>query len=143
MNTLGLLCSVDLFPVPTAAHDPSSAHGRGHLSSHVSPQPLEGRAPLYRHPDLASIQLPPLMLPRPAVSPTTQPLPTPSQSVITHFGRQPVTDDMNCTTALSGATFIQLACIEYHGRKVLVFPFAVSRAFSRPQLRTSADGGFF
>ena len=35
---------------------------------------------------------------------------------------------MNCMTALSGATFIQPATIEYQGRKALVFPFAVSSA---------------
>lgn len=68
------------------------------------------------------------MLPtRPGVPQTTRP-PTPGQRVLTHFWDQPITEDMNCTTALSGATFIQLASIEYHGRKVLVFPFAVSGA---------------
>jgi hypothetical protein len=42
---------------------------------------------------------------------------------------------MNCTTALSGATFIQPAMIEYKGRKALVFPFA--------DLAVKTEGQFF
>lgn len=124
VNTLGLLCNVDLFPVPTAARDPpASAQGRDQQRSHAShQQPLEpSRTALYHpHSNLTSIQLPPLTLPtRPAIPQT------PQQRILTYFWDQPITEDMNCTTALSGATFTQPATIEYQGRKALVFPFSV------------------
>lgn len=132
VNTLGLVCNVDIFPVPTAARDPSTS-AQGQHQSYASHQqlPEPSRPPFYHPlPNLTSIQLPPLTLPtRPAIPQTAQQAPTPSQRILTYFWDQPITEDMNCTTALSGATFIQLATIEYQGHKALVFPFAVSRPF--------------
>jgi len=140
VNTLGLLCNVDLFPVPAAARAPSALtqgrdHHEAHAPLHQPPEPL--RAPLYHpHSNLASIQLPPLTLPtRPAVPPTTQQPPNPNQRILTYFWDQPITEDMRCMTALSGATFIQPATIEYQGRKALVFPFA--------DLAVKTEGQFF
>ncbi|KAH0831119.1 velvet factor-domain-containing protein [Lanmaoa asiatica] len=126
INTLGLVCNVDLFPVPTAARDPAgSAQGRRDQQQSHEQQAESSRAPLYPHPNLASIQLPPLTLPtRPTIPQTTHQASTSNQHILTHFWDQPITEDMNCTTSLSGATFIQLATIEYQGQKALVFPFA-------------------
>ncbi|KAI9458516.1 velvet factor-domain-containing protein [Boletus coccyginus] len=139
VDTLGLLCNVDLFPVPTAGRDPSAPtqgqdHHQAHTPRHQPPEP--SHAPLYHpHSNLASIQLPPLTLPtRPAVPQTTQ-QPSTSNQCITYFWDQPITEDMNCTTALSGATFIQPAVIEYRGGKALVFPFA--------DLAVKTEGQFF
>lgn len=87
------------------------------------------------------MQLPPITLPtRPA--PPQQAL-APSQRILTYFCDQPITGDMNCTTALSGATFIQPAIIEYQGQKALVFPFSVRSDVSPPRYYgvTVADDG--
>ncbi|KAG8216005.1 velvet factor-domain-containing protein [Butyriboletus roseoflavus] len=136
VNTLGLLCNVDVFPVPTAARDPSASAQDQH-QSHVSHEQPPPRPPFYHpHPNLTSIQLPPLTLPlRPAVPQPTQQPPIPTQRILTYFWDQPITEDMNCTTALSGATFIQLATTEYQGHKALVFPFA--------DLAVKVEGQFF
>ncbi|KAG9313768.1 velvet factor-domain-containing protein [Chiua virens] len=137
VNTLGLLCNVDLYPVPTTTRHPShsSSHFH-HYQRHPSPESSHAE-PLYRpHSNLASIQLPPLPT-RPALPQPShhQRPPTPDQRVITYYWDQPIMEDMNCTTALSGATFIQLAIIEYQGRKALVFPFA--------DLAVKIEGQFF
>ncbi|KAG6380126.1 velvet factor-domain-containing protein [Boletus reticuloceps] len=118
VNTLGLLCNVDLYHVPTAGRDPStSAQGRDLQQAHPSHHhqlPEPPRAPLYHpHSNLASIH----------------------QRALTYLWDQPVTEDMNCTAALSGATFIQPALIEYQGRRALVFPFA--------DLAVKTEGQFF
>ncbi|KIK97944.1 hypothetical protein PAXRUDRAFT_9873 [Paxillus rubicundulus Ve08.2h10] len=145
IHTLGLLCSVDLFPVPTAARDGSAipqSHKQRH--PHVSYQhPLEtSRTPPY-HPqphdyhDLATAQLPPITAapPCPIAPYSTQAPASSRQPILMYFWNHPITEDMKCTTALSGATFVQPATIEYQGKKALVFPFA--------DLAAKLEGQFF
>ncbi|KAF9224844.1 hypothetical protein BS17DRAFT_751767 [Gyrodon lividus] len=147
IHTLGLLCSVDLFPVPTVVYDGSApAQGHEQPQSHVSyHHPLETlRAPLY-HPqphdyhhlsNLATGQLPPLTVPpRPVAPHATQAPASSCQPILTYFRDHSITEDMKCTTALSGATFIQPAIIEYQGKKALVFAFA--------DLAVKVEGQFF
>lgn len=42
-----------------------------------------------------------------------------------HLDSFQISENMKCTAALSGATFVQPACIDYEGKKALVFPFSV------------------
>ncbi|KAF8842785.1 hypothetical protein BDN67DRAFT_307677 [Paxillus ammoniavirescens] len=149
IHTLGLLCSVDLFPVPTgaAARDgPALAQGHEQRQSHVSyPHPLEtSRTPPYRPQsndyhlsNMATGQLPPIFAAPPwPIAPHSTQAPTSSrQPILTYFLNHPITEDMKCTTALSGATFVQPATIEYQGKKALVFPFA--------DLAAKLEGQFF
>ncbi|KIJ63591.1 hypothetical protein HYDPIDRAFT_155743 [Hydnomerulius pinastri MD-312] len=144
IQTLGLLCSVDLFPVPSVGRDESAqTHAHEQAQSHVpSHQPLQmSRAPLYDphphddhpQPNLGAVQLPPLTVPHRPVPARASRVPL-RPAIPVHFGDHSITEDMKCTTALSGATFVQPAIIDYQGKK-LVFAFA--------DLAVKIEGQFF
>ncbi|KAF9238942.1 velvet factor-domain-containing protein [Melanogaster broomeanus] len=137
IHTLGLLCCVDLFPVPNPDRDsPAPAQGHEPPQPHVSYH----QPPLY-HPqshddNLAAAQLPPRTISsRPGASHATLAPPSSRQPVLTYVWDNPITEDMKCTTALSGATFIQPSTIEYQGKKALAFAFA--------DLAVKSEGQFF
>jgi len=70
-------------------------------------------------PSISTDHLPPLnKLPAPGAQ--LRQLPT-----STHFDPSPDAEGLKCTRALSGATFVQPAYIDYQGKRALVFPFAV------------------
>ncbi|KAH7882990.1 velvet factor-domain-containing protein [Phlebopus sp. FC_14] len=112
VQTLGLLCNVDLFPVPPtrnqAPQDP--AHSLDHRDYQQN--------------------LPPLSMLHRNVPQQLSPSLRPSRSgVLTHFCGNPITEDMKCTIALSGATFVQPAIIDYQGKQSLDLAVKVEGRF--------------
>ncbi|KIM54045.1 hypothetical protein SCLCIDRAFT_1222348 [Scleroderma citrinum Foug A] len=138
-QTLGLLCYVDLFPVPTqSSPSSSSSHEPRHLSRMPGrdlPDPSSRSLFHHTYPRHDATQyLHALAIPNPATSSQSEHAP-PQASVITHFDDQPITEDVKATSALSGATFVQPAVIDHQGRKTLVFAFA--------DLAVKIEGQFF
>ncbi|KAH7920430.1 hypothetical protein BV22DRAFT_1098145 [Leucogyrophana mollusca] len=151
VQNLGLLCNVDLFPVPKEREmSPQQISYQASMppnypaqsSTSYLPPPyhpvhqLHPQSQLYPVVPMAQLppQLPPLTVPERPSTLHGQPLPR-SPVVITHFGSHPITEEMKCTTALSGATFIQPASFDYQGKKALVFVFA--------DLAVKIEGTFF
>lgn len=137
VQSLGLLCNVDLFPVP-AQPDSSSESGsltRLHHPHQLPPVVEPIRPPSGSHPlpsILSTDQLPPLSSSsRVPVSGTKLPHLPP----YAHFDPFQISENMKYTMALSGATFVQPACIDYEGKRALVFPFA--------DLAVKIEGDFF
>lgn len=120
IRNLGLLCNVDLFPVPTQPNnDNSSEPGR----------------PLPRLPHQLSPVVQPVCSPSGGYPPPADPLSNSSRVPVSvaklphlqphvHFDPLQISEDTKCTTALSGATFVQSTRIDYEGKRALVFPFA-------------------
>lgn len=113
IQSLGLLCNADLFSVSTHHNSSSEPGSLPHLPHQLSPvvQPVcppSGGYPIPSADQLLPVSdaelphLPPYVHPDPFQTP----------------------DNIKCTTALSGATFVQPACIDYEGKRALVFPFA-------------------
>ncbi|KAF8878095.1 velvet factor-domain-containing protein [Infundibulicybe gibba] len=144
VQALGFVCTVDLFPIPHPEH--SRRGSRGHESVSTSPtQPTFPASPTQHHQDsrqhtftfipphvhpgpqnAAPIPLgsvPPLRMPQQA-SPAYLLTPQASNDVVHRFDNFPVTESSKNTPALVGATFVQPSCVEYLGRKSLMFVFA-------------------
>lgn len=134
IQCLGLLCNVDLFPaVPTQPDGSSESGSLPRLPRQPSPvvQPIR---PSNNYP-------PPSILSTDRFHPSTSSsrilvsdakLPLPPNVYLDSFQ---ISENMKCTAALSGATFVQPACIDYEGRKALVFPFS--------DLAVKIEGDFF
>ena len=138
IQTLGLLCTVDLFPVPPQ-NDSPGAHklisltqqslpsaGPSHLGN--TAERAETHATFTFIPD----EYPPKE-PSVELSPQSQDCiprfipPSPSPSDVIHYlNGSPITDSSKMTHALVGATFVQPAIVEYQGKKTIMFVFAVS-----------------
>ncbi|KAH7912862.1 velvet factor-domain-containing protein [Hygrophoropsis aurantiaca] len=147
VQNLGLLCNVDLFPVPNEGEpSPQPSSYPEPLASNYTPHPATSYLPCGYQPapHLASdaqsyhpmpmAQLPPLTVPARPNGIQMRSYARPPV-VITHFGPHPITEDMKCTTSLSGATFIQPASFDYQGKKALMFVFA--------DLAVKIEGYFF
>jgi len=120
IQNLGLLCNVDLFPVPQldSTSEPSSL-----------PHPLHQLSPVVVHPSPSASVCHQQSSMLPSIS--TDQLPGQSKLFAsgpltsTQFDYSLVTEDLKHTRALSGATFVQPVFIDYQGKRALVFPFAV------------------
>lgn len=122
-QTLGLMCGVDLFSVPPDALDsfvpppppppPRQSSSSSHSGSSSRPSSSSYYHPYHHHHHHHHHHV--AQHPRQALFP---PHTHPS------FDAHVVTDEMKCTTSLSGATFVQPTVIEYEGKKTLVFAFA-------------------
>ncbi|KAI0825989.1 velvet factor-domain-containing protein [Irpex lacteus] len=142
---LGLVCHIDLFPVPP--HDDHPDPLRHQISDEGNPPLLVGRIlrlrrlhrrlchqllhPLYpRRPIITchKRRLVPLhsifILPRTMVQVQVPPGPDAPEGVVAYLGDFAITEESKCTDALSGACFAQSQSLEYHGRKVLMFVFS-------------------
>ncbi|KAI6126719.1 velvet factor-domain-containing protein [Pisolithus sp. B1] len=142
VQTLGLLCCVDLFPVPVhSTLESAQVSGReprqfSRVTSSLDlPESSSSRAPNYHryshygaNPHTTATQ---------NLSSSHENIPPlPSSAALTYFdGSHPITEDMKRTAFLSGALFVQPAVIDYNGRKALVFAFA--------DLAVKAEGHFF
>jgi hypothetical protein len=73
--------------------------------------------------------LPPLHVP-PHPIPGFLPPSHAAPDIVSHMGDFPITESSKLTQALVGATFVQPACVDYQGRKSLMFVFAVSHTIS-------------
>ncbi|KAI6015040.1 velvet factor-domain-containing protein [Pisolithus orientalis] len=137
VQTLGLLCCVDLFPVRA----PESAQVSGREPRQLSrftgsldlPQCSSSCTPNYHR------------YPRYDANPHTtstlnqsgshENMPALLSSVTpTNLGSS-VTEEMKCTTSLSGAMFVQPTVIDYDGRRALLFAFS--------DLAVKVEGYFF
>ncbi|OJA19789.1 hypothetical protein AZE42_05614 [Rhizopogon vesiculosus] len=126
VQNLGLLCNVDLFPaqLDSTSEPDSTSHLPHQLSPAVAPvNPF----PSVYHPQPSTLprmstdQLPPLSGPSKRPAPVAQ---LPQLPTTSHFDPSPDTEVLKCTRALSGATFVQPAYIDYQAKRALVFPFA-------------------
>ncbi|KAL4072187.1 velvet factor-domain-containing protein [Scleroderma citrinum] len=140
-QTLGLLCYVDLFPVPmqslistqTAASSYEPCH-LPRMSGRDLPEPSSRSLFHHSYPRHDTSQHPHTPAMPNQTTPQDEHVP-PDSDVLTHFNDQPITEDMKRTSALSGATFVQSAVIDHQGRKTLVFAFA--------DLAVKIEGQFF
>ncbi|KAG0703546.1 velvet factor-domain-containing protein [Suillus ampliporus] len=139
VQNLGLLCNVDLFPVHTQSNSLSEPDSLLRLPHQLSPVVEPVRPPPSVSYPLPSIlprmstdHLPSLGGPSGVPASDAQLSQLPSYA---HFNPFPVAEHMKCTAALSGATFVQPACIDYEGKRALVFPFA--------DLAVKIEGDFF
>lgn len=137
---LGLLCTVDLFPAPSAdVIAPQSGGGLGSPSS----APVNTRTKFFpsSSPPASSDYVPNSELSRyQFYQEGSMPLltrqvsgyvyPQKDTSDIVHFvDGFPITEQSKQTQALVGATFVQPAMIDYQGKKAIVFVFSVRAAF--------------
>lgn len=137
IQNIGLLCNVDLFPVSTQTDSSSEPGPLPHLPPQLAPavqpiHPPSGAGGYPPHSILSTDQLP--------ASSSSSKLPV-SDAKLPHlfpYGHPDsfqLPDNIKCTSALSGATFVQPACINYEGKRALVFPFA--------DLAVKIEGDFF
>ncbi|KAI0634009.1 velvet factor [Trametes polyzona] len=135
---LGLVCHVDLFPVPLLEESDTQPE---HTSPSAAILP-----PMYQLYDAAR-PAPTAFLPGPAIGPYQAP---PSQygltsdragwppvttdaqghldpDIVAFFGDYPIRESSRCTTMLWGSTFTQAEIIEYNGKRVPMFVYSVSR----------------
>ncbi|EGO01174.1 hypothetical protein SERLA73DRAFT_179274 [Serpula lacrymans var. lacrymans S7.3] len=136
VQSLGLLCNVDLFPVPSEI-PPNEKHP----NSSLSPPPPYPVSSIPSHPELSTSTFSSYISPfsseiiRPSLSIPSGPrvfIPngnhhTPSRhspDVIAHYGTYPVAESLKCTSSLVGATFVQPVYVDHSGRRSLMFVFA-------------------
>jgi len=140
VQVLGLLCTVDLFPIPNGTHGKRREHQRvqslpgsfsypAGSSSHHQTQVHHGFSP--SHDERYSMERPfnENTTPSPthaSTSPSSTYISSPESpsDVVYHFGRFPITESSKKTSALVGATFVQPAIVEFQGKKSIMFVFA-------------------
>lgn len=146
VQSIGLLCTVDLFPVPSSVL-PGHAEVSGLnvlSSSHHSPYIASSQSdasafPGYNHPPgnhNYSVPMPPpihITVPQqPHDQVAHRPGPgyySPANTtwdIVAYAGTHPIIENSKCTNALVGQTFVQSYKVKYKGRMVLMFVFAVS-----------------
>ncbi|KAF8240491.1 hypothetical protein L208DRAFT_1427949 [Tricholoma matsutake] len=133
IQTLGLLCTVDLFPVPpqNIARD-SVTHKL--VPFNQPPLPSPGPSHVKRSTDTPFTFVPneyPAEQPSVELSPQPRhrtsgfPVPSPSAPDVIHCVNDfPITESSKVTHALVGATFVQPAIVDYQGQKSMMFVFA-------------------
>ncbi|KAG1737549.1 velvet factor-domain-containing protein [Suillus paluster] len=136
IQNLGLLCNVDLFQVHNRSNSLSEPASLVRLPHQLSPVVEPVRSSPYPLPSIlprmATDHLPPISGTGGVPASDAQ---LPQFHPYAHLDSLSLAENMKCTTALSGATFVQPACIEYQGKRALVFPFA--------DLAVKAEGDFF
>ncbi|TFK31472.1 velvet factor-domain-containing protein [Crucibulum laeve] len=141
VRVLGFVCTVDLFPVPGPGHpdpentrkSPSTTPSQTTFSTSPSSQFSDPShhsytfvvSPTYSVSESGTTTV----TPAPPCQPIAQPLgyipPTHAvDDVVYHINDFAVRESSKLTSALVGATFIQPSCVEYKGKKALVFVFA-------------------
>ena len=127
LQTHGLLCTVDLFPVPTTAlvdRPPSLS-----APAMLSPRIVLTNEPIYLNPSG------PPHTPSLEVSPPYRPRSYgPSDIVHYYEGGYPVLEQSKTTHALVGTTFVQPVLVELSGKKCIVFVFSVRLLAPMPAL---------
>lgn len=154
ISNMGLICHVDLFPVPgETSAETSSESGKAPRQESTSSPPSASMSPAsysppgpgqypytfpapqppYHGPHGASssapmgMQLPPMQVPPP--QPYQQPAASsydPSEEEVVHWHNNfGVAEGSKVTEALAGTTFVQASNLDYKGNKVLMFVFSV------------------
>ncbi|KAI0034778.1 velvet factor, partial [Vararia minispora EC-137] len=139
IQNMGLICHVDLFPVPASAdssdamrrHDPPPSAGYASSSATVSPTPYSPQANQYPY-TFPAPQPPPPGGTTTAPGPIHQPYGAPPvphapplpADIVYYFKDHPIAESSKCTESLAGTTFVQAANLDYKGNKVLMFVFS-------------------
>lgn len=138
---VGLMCTVDLFPVPESAYEPRSPASLSPESSHstaihnLDPRTSQHQNlpmtyfPLHPYtsmePSSSQTPTPPFQIPRRQLMlGTVNPYEIPSDMVY-QIGNHYVTESSKLTPALVGEKFTEPTLVDYNGRKALVFVFGV------------------
>jgi hypothetical protein len=144
IQNLGIVCTVDLFPVPgleptrkdTKDHGqrrmiPAPSNQTPYTSSLPSQFPQESftfvTSTPYSSPQASSSTARPFA---PVHSQQFQP-PTGPEPIIHRVGDHPIYESSRLTHFLVGATFVQPANVDYQGKKALMFVFAVCRIYHK------------
>ena len=125
---MGLICAVDLFPVPEVVYQPGSQrqspsytatrdrvdHGLTYYLPHpmISGSNIQATAPPFQ---ISRRQLMPF--------PLSSDIPT---DMVYQIGSHIITECSKLTPALIGEKFVEPTLIDYKGKKALVFAFPVS-----------------
>lgn len=139
IQSLGLVCTVDLFPVPNPEPTRKDSFGRKQHSSEASFVQSHGHGQVHGYGADSSSQRSYTFVPNNVIYPahgmgSVPPLHVPphpylpshsAQDVVFQMGDYQVTESSKLTQALVGATFVQPSSVEYQGRKSLLFVFAV------------------
>ncbi|KAF5313530.1 hypothetical protein D9611_008528 [Ephemerocybe angulata] len=147
IQNVGLICSVDLFPVPPGP-DSETRSWDGGSSSSGSSTPSRSRS--YGGSSdgrLGSDSLPPSSTVSSASFPDDSSEP---DEVVHYVNNYPVLEGSKVTPTLVGNTFVQPNVVEYQGKKALVFVFAVRISLLTPKpthptahdLAVKAEGHF-
>jgi len=153
VQNLGLVCTVDLFPVPSPEpprKDPKDNGSRRIVTAPSNQTPYSSSLPC-QYPQeshrqsftfIPSSPYSSSQQQSPTLERSTAPSHSPHQSmtgyqppsntqtdVVYHLGDHPITESSKQTHALVGATFVQPANVDYQGKKSLMFVFAVRRDF--------------
>ncbi|KAF9525246.1 velvet factor-domain-containing protein [Crepidotus variabilis] len=146
VQSLSLLCTVDLFPVPDSFVDShSSAKANLHHTIPASPSPtssttqspqmgyhrgLDGSNSLHVGPNESHIRTGTSgETPLPAASQQTSQfssyiLPSQGDDVVHRIEDYSITEKSKQTQALAGATFVQAVKVDYQGKKAVLFVFS-------------------
>jgi hypothetical protein len=145
LDNIGMICTVDLFPVPESSLDNKRAHQSRHsfaIADRDQWRDLQRQSltffPLYPY---STLEYPgashsPFHIPRrqAALSHlTSQPL----QDVVFRLDNHLVTESSKLTAALVGEKFVAPVLIDHIGKKSLVFVFSVSLEFSQAKFLIS------
>lgn len=151
VQILGLVCTVDLFPVPLVVKSPSKSEGKRRMQSRAHNQssyissassssrlPLDRQQPLdlappdphssYRHFGEASTVTPSPTLStssRSGYNPQPHAVSNLASDIVHYVNNHPIRETSKVTAALVGATFVQPSIIDYQGAKAILFVFAV------------------
>jgi hypothetical protein len=113
IQTIGLMSTVDLFPVPNESWTSRSPTQTSFASSSTL---LNGNGNFI----FSSPQASP---PTEAQSPSTPTSPS-FKDVIHYVGNYAITESSKVTSSLVGATFVQPAIVDYEGKKAIIFVFS-------------------
>lgn len=140
VQNMGLICHVDLFPVPgeTSADSSRRPEASGSYASPGGSNQVPGTSsfsanaptsfaytfPAPQPPPPGTMSTAPGPIHQPYGAPAPQPIAPPTD--IVHYHKDyAVTESSKCTDCLAGTTFVQAQNLDYKGNKVLMFVFAV------------------
>lgn len=152
IEVLGLVCTVDLFPVPdqvpTTVHRGVREKMRPHstpatnatfarpLNPTYSPEPKQyafipsQMYPVSQGSEMVNSDEPPQCSPPHPASKYPLPTPPAPSDIVYRVGESLVSESSKMTQALVGATFVQPSCVDYQGKKTLMFVFSVRLPFN-------------
>lgn len=115
IQTIGLMSTVDLFPVPNESWTSRSPTQTSFSSS--SPTLSNGNENfMFSSPQTSS--------PTAAQSQASTPNSPSSNDIIHYVGNHAITESSKVTSSLVGATFVQPAIVDYEGKKTIIFVFS-------------------
>ncbi|PCH37387.1 hypothetical protein WOLCODRAFT_30510, partial [Wolfiporia cocos MD-104 SS10] len=139
LDSFGVVCHVDLYPVPDEEDDTEPGGGTRPPSPAFAIPPQQqhpySRAQPAPYPPAPPYATPPLHVPprpSPYSSPTYSPRspPPPPRALaadpdaIAHLDGFAIRESTKCTGALAGATFVQSVVLDHKGRRALMFVFS-------------------